>query len=349
MDNPESVTTAQSTTRTTTRPATRQAPTPQPDTATQLAALVGNVIGKQPQKSPEPEPEPDEPEPFGPIVGEFRPGVLDFRRRLKQVSPHVSRVLITSDGEYLVVPPGKPITSGMRRRQIECLCEIDMGRHVTHIEHELPSMGDAFAFRASIDVQWRVADPVRVVMDDLIDAEAVLTPLLLGPLRRITRTFRVENCEQAEFAANRELARLVIGPEIGLETRTYVWLSMDDAVRERIQLADRVECYRNIIAAGDLSQFALRLAQDPDDVAEVVRVLIEERDAHRKDMVDLITSLIRSGAIDRWEIDDQVRSVLQWLQQTTTKVITGNDEARQFSTNGPAEPSNNGSTQTTRV
>lgn len=342
MDSPESVTV----TRSATRPvATRSVATPQPYTAAQL---VGALIGKEPPKSPEPEPEP-EPSLDGPIVDEIRPGVLDFRRRMRQVSAHVSRVLITTDGEYVVVPAGKPITSGMRRRQIECLCEVDMGRHVTHIEHELPSMGDVFTFKANIDVQWRVADPVRVVMDDLVDAQAVLTPLLLGPLRRITRTFRVENCEQAEFAANRELARLVIGPEIGLETRTYVWLSMDDAVRDRIQLADRVESYRNIIAAGDLSQFALRLAQNPDEVAEVVGVLIEERDAHRKDMVDLITSLIRSGAIDRWEIDDQVRSVLLWLQQTTTKVITGKDEARQFSTGGPAEQSNNGSPDTSRV
>jgi hypothetical protein len=330
MDNPDNVTTGQSA------------------TMTEPAALLAKVIGKLPQ-NPQPEPEPDEPEPDSPIVNESVAGEVDFRRRTRQVNANISRVLITAEGEYLVVPPGKPITTGMRRQRIECLCEIDMGRHVTHIEHETPSLGDVFGFRASIDVHWRVADPVRVVMDGLVDVQAAVTPLLLAPLRRITRTFRVENCEQAEFAANRELARLSIGPEIGLETRTYVWLSMDDAVRERIQLADRVECYRKIISAGDLSQFALRLAQNPDDVAEVVRVLVVERDTHRRDMVDLITSLIRSGAIDRWEIDDQVRSVLQWLQQTTNRVITGTDEARQFSTSGPAELSNNGAEATSRA
>jgi hypothetical protein len=44
-----------------------------------------------------------------------------------------------------------------------------------------------------------------------------------------------------------------------------------------------------------------------------------------------VTKLIESGAIERWEIDDQVRTVLQWLKDTTNRVITGTDEARRAS------------------
>ncbi len=343
MDSPDRVTTAQ---QSMTAQPTTQA---KPASEIQSKTLLADTITALTQGDPQPEAGQDEPEADNPIVDQLCAGDPDFRRQMRQADARIARVLITAEGKYVVVAPGTPIPDAARRERIECLCEVDMGRHVTCIQHELPSKGDAFRFRASIEVHWRVTDPMRVVADGLVDVRAAMTPLLLMPLRRITRGHRIENCEEAEFAANQELARLAIGPEIGLETRTYVWLSMDEAVRDRIQLAERVGSYRNIIADGDLSQFALRLAQNPDDVAEVVQALVVERDAHRRDMVDLIVNLIRSGAIDRWEIDDQVRSVLQWLQQTTNKVITGTDEARQFSTRGPAEPSNNSMEATSRA
>ena len=60
-------------------------------------------------------------------------------------------------------------------------------------------------------------------------------------------------------------------------------------------------------------------------------MLIKERDSHRHETVGFVTKLIESGAIERWEVEDQVRTVLQWLQEATNRVITGTDETRRAS------------------
>ncbi|GHF95873.1 MULTISPECIES: hypothetical protein [Amycolatopsis] len=39
-------------------------------------------------------------------------------------------------------------------------------------------------------------------------------------------------------------------------------------------------------------------------------------------------------ALDRWQIDDQVRVTLEWLKVSINRVISGTDEARQLSFGG---------------
>jgi hypothetical protein len=199
-----------------------------------------------------------------------------------------------------------------------------------------------YGFRAVIDVYWRVADPMLVVRDGVRDVRAALTPALLGQLREVTRGHSVEDPEAAERAANAMVYHTAVGADLGLRTTTLVRFAMDETVRERIRLESRVATYRAIIASGDLNQFALRLAHHPKDAARVVELLVKERDAHRTATIDFVTRLIDSGAIDRWEIDDQVRTVLQWLQDNTRTVITGTDEARQFTLR--TDHADNGST-----
>jgi hypothetical protein len=63
-------------------------------------------------------------------------------------------------------------------------------------------------------------------------------------------------------------------------------------------------------------------------VATVIAMLVKERDRHRRDTVDFVTKLVESGSIERWQVADQVRKVLQWLQDGSNRVITGTDETR---------------------
>ncbi|GAA2795244.1 hypothetical protein GCM10010470_32800 [Saccharopolyspora taberi] len=250
---------------------------------------------------------------------------------------------------------------------IRTVYEVNMGRHVIRIEADLPSRGDAFDFRADIDVHWRVSDPSRVVLDGVPDVRAALSPAILSALRKITRRFDVEQVELAEEAANQELARRAVGTDFGLWTEGFVRLAMDQASREhagirrrltrenvaetltqevrtrqeehrREVLEARVAHYRSIMAAGDLSQFALRLAERPDEVEAVVTALINERDNHRHDTFNFITQLLQSDALDRWEVDDQIRTTLQWLKDNAIrKVISGTEDTRQLSPTGSTD------------
>jgi hypothetical protein len=60
-------------------------------------------------------------------------------------------------------------------------------------------------------------------------------------------------------------------------------------------------------------------------------MLVAERDSHRQAVFDFVTRLLESDALDRWQIDDQVRTTLQWLRDSGYKVLAGSDEARRFS------------------
>ncbi|HEX5118834.1 MAG TPA: hypothetical protein VFW65_26925 [Pseudonocardiaceae bacterium] len=254
---------------------------------------------------------------------------MDVLRNGSLVKARTTTVLITARGEYLVNPHDRPLTrTELLRKRVRFLSEVDMGYHQTRIRSELPCRGDAFGFPATVDLHWRVEDAITVVRDGIRDVHSAVEPGILARLRPITRNFDVLDSEGAERAANQALGRLPEVTQFGLNALAFIRLGMDDAARDRVRMESRVGTYRAIIASGDLSQFALRLAENPKDVADVIALLIKERDAHRHDTVDFVTKLIDSGAIERWEVEDQIRTVLQWLKDTTNRVITGTDEAR---------------------
>jgi hypothetical protein len=43
---------------------------------------------------------------------------------------------------------------------------------------------------------------------------------------------------------------------------------------------------------------------------------------------EFITSLLESDVLDRWQLDDQVRVLLQWMGVSINRVLTGTDGAR---------------------
>ncbi|WP_158891107.1 hypothetical protein [Amycolatopsis anabasis] len=275
-----------------------------------------------------------------PIVGEHHVGRFEFFYRRPPVKAWTARVFVQASGRCLVfMPDRQPTTRELLWSGIRTMYEIDLAYRHLAFEIDLPSTGDAFAFQARVDMQWRVTDPLLVVRDGITDIRRVLLPSLLADLRRATRRCRIADAEKAECEANREVADDALSRRHGLWTKVFVRLRMDDQWRRNVRLEAQVGVYRAIIAMGDLNQFALQLAQNPKDVEPVVRALASERDLHRREVFDFIARLIESEALDRWEIDDQVREALRWLKDSIHRVISGTDEARQFS----AGPEGNGS------
>jgi hypothetical protein len=232
------------------------------------------------------------------------------------------------------------------------LYEVDMGIHWTSLEFNLPSREEAFTFPTVVDVEWRVTDPAQVVRDGVNDVREVLWPAFYRQLSIITRQFDIEDAAAAERDAFKSLAHRPVGGEYGLSNRVFLRMKMDQptvayvaSIREaqrgiRLErenqklrllfeesrsalIAKRVERYRAIILAGDCNQFALQLAQNPDEAPAVVQMLREERRENRRNVIDFVTRLLDSHAIDRYEIDDQVRTALDWLKDATDTVLHG--------------------------
>lgn len=266
-------------------------------------------------------------------------------------------VLVNRRGEYRSFLPERWPTMGeLLWKGGGTLYEVDMGRHWTSLELDLPSREEAFPIHAVVNVEWRVTDPAQIVRDGVNDVREALFPSLYHWLSTITRQFDVEDTAAAEGKALEALLTgQPIGDEYGLRTRISLRMRMDEPtatyaakireVQREISLEHetqklrllreestttlitrRVERYRTIILAGDYDQFALQIAQNPDEVATVVQMLRDERHDNRRNVTDFVTRLLDSGAIDRYEINDQVRAALDWLKEATDTVLRGPEQ-----------------------
>ena len=142
-----------------------------------------------------------------------------------------------------------------------------------------------------------------------------------------------------------------LGAEYGLWTRAITHLTLDEAATEhntkmmklkwaieeeeaehKLRIiknrneheitAERVAVYREIVAAGDVERFALRLASNPDEISAITAIIREDQLTSRRDTIEFISRMVDSGVVERWEVSDQVREALEWLTDATARVVT---------------------------
>ncbi|MGH3773279.1 MAG: hypothetical protein ACRDRW_18100 [Pseudonocardiaceae bacterium] len=267
-------------------------------------------------------------------------------------------VLVNSRGEcHSFAPERWPTMGELLWKGRGTLYEVDMGLHWTSLKFDLPSHAEAFPFHAVIDIEWRVTNPDRVVKNGMNDVREALSPSLHHRLSAITRQFDVQDTAAAEAKAHKSLTDQPIGGEYGLESHvpslrmqmdepTVIYAAAIRQVQREISLeretqalrllrenstttliTRRVERYRDIIVAGDYDQFALQIAQNPDEVATVVQMLRNERLEKYRNFADFVTRLVDSGAIERYEIDDLVKPVLDWFKEAPTNTIRSLEQA----------------------
>ncbi len=141
-----------------------------------------------------------------------------------------------------------------------------------------------------------------------------------------------------------------VGSEYGLWTRVIARLTLDDAAtehkakmvkltwaideenaehelhlrqerhRQRIT-ADRMDVYRQIIAAGDTERFAYQLSDHPEDIAAIEKILREEQRSSRRDAIDFVAHMVDSGVVERWQVSDEVKEALIWIKEAIARVI----------------------------
>jgi hypothetical protein len=324
----------------------RRPPSPAAEAASGQAQNAPPRANKQPDRSPS----------FRPIIGERQLGRVAALRHRPTVKARVARVLVTSRGEIIGYKPDQQPTVGeLLWKGPGTLYEIDMGKHWAQLKVDVPSIAEAFLFSAIVDLEWWVKDPIQIVRDGVHDVRETLEPHLRQRLARVTRNYDVADAAQAEEVAARSLRSEPLGPEYGLDTQAFLQLRMDPssvehatAVRKitwdielerkiqvlRLERDDstaaliqrRLDRYRDILVLGNVDQFALQMAQNPEEIPAVVQMLREERHNDRRAVTDFVTKLLDSGAIDRHEINDQVREALRWLKDATDTVLLGPDD-----------------------
>ena len=182
-------------------------------------------------------------------------------------------------------------------------------------------------------------------IDQVTAAEDEINDQLGGVAIEVTAPTGIEQ-------ARREATdRGYLGAEYGLWTRAITHLTLDEAATEhntkmmklkwaieeeeaehKLRVvknrneheitAERVAVYRQIVAAGDVERFALRLASNPDEISAITAIIREDQLTSRRDTIDFISRMVDSGVVERWEVSDQVREALEWLTDATARVVT---------------------------
>jgi hypothetical protein len=296
------------------------------------------------------------PQGWGRNVAPYRPHITE--RPLRRIDAfslpcpraRIAIVIVTGRSRAKLVGPDARPPRGEILRRRGTLYEVDLGLHHTDFELELPAKGKSCGFRLIADVEWRVSQPVTVVTDNLGDIREALAVALRIRIGDATREYDVAEMADAEAAVRDALHSSDVGAPYGLKTTIVVRLTADEKSHaysaerrelkrakklenlrhrnakredghERKRQRQRMEEYRRIVASGNVDQFALQLARRPEDVAAVIKMAREERYEERKQFTDLVSRLVQSGAISRWEVDDQVRVVLEWLAESTDRVM----------------------------
>ncbi|MDQ3763195.1 MAG: hypothetical protein M3460_16605 [Actinomycetota bacterium] len=305
-----------------------------------------------------PPPEPHVPgnEPDLQIVQERPIRAFEFLQRRIPIRAHTALVFLTAKGDYQVISPQeRPTTGELFWKRIRRLYEVDLGQHLSSFEADVPS-GNMLPFHAEVDLQWSVSEPHEVVRRGIATSQALvdaIRPDLLEQIRQIAREFNVFASEKAESKINSQI-NTSVGASLGLRMRPYVRLSVEQStinhasevlgLRRKTEieqltydlrrleetnrhelLSRRVSLYRDIIAAGDIDQFAIQISSE-NNLNAVIEAVRGARDTERRNVIDFFTHLSESGLIERYEMDDRVRAILDWLNESITRVIGNSDD-----------------------
>ncbi|GGM70208.1 hypothetical protein GCM10011609_02360 [Lentzea pudingi] len=269
----------------------------------------------------------------GPILGDCSLGKWDALRGRMPADARTARLFVTSTGKRLFFAPDQQPSAGRLIRQRVChVYEIDMGTHLTRVETKLPCRGDDVFFDAVVELRWRVQDAELAVRSGVTNVGNELMPEITRCLRGVTRTFEVGEVREAEEQALKELTSGdPFGQRFGLHVEIFLTLSMDEPSLVHAALDRKVERMRGIIVKGDYHQFALQLSVREKSITEVMQVLAQERQNSKQVVVEFLTKMLESDAIERWEIEDDLRVLLQSLREWSNGELAGVQETRSTS------------------
>jgi uncharacterized protein YegL len=148
--------------------------------------------------------------------------------------PGTAAVYATENGDYEWLTGRGPTRWFSRYR---ARFEVDVGDHRrrAHLaKSPLPCSDQVHRFEASVDVGFRVTDPVEVVRRNVGDALVVVYGHLTAMLRQSTRRFTIEQAAQAETYINDRCLTPIVLPEGITVYRCVVELHPDQAARRHI-------------------------------------------------------------------------------------------------------------------
>lgn len=277
----------------------------------------------------------------GLIISKETPQLRLFRPR-PTPEPGIALVLFREGQPLITLWPGDRLTSGeVSWGNYKTLYKVDITEHSFSFNCMLPCQGEAFEFRAQVDVTYSVENPSLIVERNITDARIVLEPLIVDTMREVSRKYDVEQSAEAEKSIKEQVLEESRKYNTGLKIlRFMVKLSLEEATRnhirkikdiertkeselkqaelekQRIELEVertkmRLEFYLPLIKEGQWQLLALQLANHPDDVVAVAQMIRQHRQADMENQLKALKIMLEEDVIEGFQMEEAGKRVLQ--------------------------------------
>ena len=150
-----------------------------------------------------------------PLILSEEPVTRTLLARMKVSKPNIAVVYADAFGQVAYLG-GRPLSwSEQVRSRYRTRYEVDLSdqRRIAQLDSSpLPARGDAYFFRSTVDVGFRVHDPTAVVRRHVTDALPVVYNFLIDAFRPVTRRHEIRDAQGAETELN-----LLFGHPVELE------------------------------------------------------------------------------------------------------------------------------------
>ncbi|MDQ1035663.1 hypothetical protein QFZ75_002079 [Streptomyces sp. V3I8] len=260
------------------------------------------------------------------IAGPFLNERILRDRGFRHAGVQVASVLFYQDGGCSVITAQGPDHRDRRSRWARptSVCQIARGRHVTAFDVELPALGAATFFETRVKLRWEVTDYRLVAEKRLSSVEQDLGPEIVDRLRDVSGRYAVHHAQEANRAVRSEVAAgkwADLGREVGLRAQVFVEVGTDpehirifgqarsdDAEAQRV--ATRFAGFTSVTHGTDAEKYAYLMASgDSGDVAELVKMMIENQAEGQRENRDFLVRMAREGRVNTPELDAYIRSM----------------------------------------
>jgi hypothetical protein len=254
--------------------------------------------------------------------------------RIPRDRPGVALVLQRDNQRPEVVWPmasGSAVPGPAFRGRVRRAHSVDVSDHHLRLTCDLPSMGDAHRYEATLHCTCVVGRPEEVVLHSIKDVGAALRPLLQEAMRQVSRRYQIEDSAGAEQAVHAELQRREedegFHPAFAL-ARISVSLDLDSTARfhaEQVRkqrheqrMADdaagsqirRAEQFRRLVEEGDWGMLRLALAQNIDRLPQVLQAMRNGADARFQNGFQALRFLVENRVVGPEDIPQSLRELM---------------------------------------
>jgi uncharacterized protein YegL len=256
----------------------------------------------------------------------------------KPVPPYVGVIYVDGTGQCADLGGRGPSQWEIRRKRYRSRYEVDLSDHHRTVQLDqspLPAQGGATFFDCTVDVSFRVSDPVAVVRRHVTDALQIIYSHLITAFYPVARRYAITDAQGAEDALNRLFSRPEVLEQGMTIFRCKVRLLPDQNTQKHAVDAAEVRHQQNLrdieqrarLEAENREREALsrlsvdvqslvldHLAKHPDQTESVLQLLSgrEEAAAARQDVKDqrsreFLLGLVDRGMIRSPDIEDRIR------------------------------------------